>query len=166
MEQKLDVRVEGDEEVSREEAMKSIEKIISRNKLLSMATVKENEPHINTAFYAYEELNLYVLTPPETVHGKNLEQNNSVPVDIHDPRQEWTDEKKGLQIFGRAERCETEKAFNTYIERFPKLQRFASTGQEVDELDSEFYKITPERIKIFDEPRFGKETWVNARIEY
>ncbi len=67
----------------------SIREIVESNRLLSMSTMDE-EPHINTAFYTFDqELNLYILTPPDTEHGDNLEESSSIAVDIHDSHQEW-----------------------------------------------------------------------------
>ncbi|MFB6208954.1 MAG: pyridoxamine 5'-phosphate oxidase family protein [Candidatus Nanohaloarchaea archaeon] len=145
---------------------KSIKDIISSNKLLSMSTVADDIPHINTCFYAFdEEMNLYILTPPETEHGKKLEQNDSVAVDIHDSNQEWTDEKQGLQIFGRCRKADDrEKGLEIYSGRFPTLEEFASGVEELEDLNSDFYIIDPERIKVFDEPRFGKETWIEVEL--
>lgn len=148
------------------EVKQSIREIISENQLLSMATIADEKPHINTCFYCFDEdLNLYILTPPDTLHGQNLEENDSIAVDIHDSHQEWTDDKQGLQIFGNAEKAEeVEKALELYLDRYSELGEFASNKEELAELDSIFYKIEPERIKVFDEPRFGTETWVNVRF--
>ncbi len=134
---------------SRKEVKESIREIISENQLLSMATAKGEEPHINTAFYAFDdELNLYILTPPDTRHGENLGENNSVAVDVHDSHQEWTDDKQGLQVFGEAEKVESiSKALRIYTDRYPKLGEFAEDRKELEELDSEFYVIKPQRIK-------------------
>lgn len=150
-----------------EDIKTSIRDIISSNQLLSMATADGEDPHINTAFYAFdEELNFYILTPPDTRHGQNLEENHSVAVDIHDSNQEWTDDKQGVQMFGKAERMENpSRALDLYIERFPKLEEFASTAEELEDLDSRFYRIEIEKIKVFDEPRFGSETWITVEVK-
>ena len=161
---KINLLDEGD--WSKEEVEESLREIISENKLLSMATVDGEEPHVNTAFYAFDqELKLYILTPPETRHGENLENNSSVAVDIHDSHQNWTDDKQGLQIFGQAKKVEnTSKALEIYKDRYPELGEFATNKEELKELDSELYVVKPSRIKLFDEPRFGTETWINVEI--
>lgn len=158
------MEIEVEEDVVVKEARESVENILKENKLLSMATASENKPHINTAFYAAEGLKLYIFTPPETVHGQNLEENLGIAVDIHDSHQEWSDEKKGLQIFGTAEKKNTEKALRTYSEKFPAMRELATELEELQQYDSELYMIRPEKIKIFDEPRFGKETWINVNV--
>ena len=159
----MDIKVE-DDEVSEEEAIQSIKQILEKNKLLSMSTVEETSPHINTAFFTHQDLKLYIFTPPDTIHGKNLDKNPEVAVDVHDSHQEWTDDKKGLQIFGKAEIQNTQEVLDLYCERFPEMKELASDQKELDQYDSEFYVIKPERIKIFDEPRFGTENWINVVI--
>lgn len=161
----MEINVE-DKEVSDHEALQSVEEIMSENELLSMSTTGDREPHINTAFFSYENLRLYIFTPPETVHGQNLEDNPSVAVDIHDSHQEWTDYKKGLQIFGKAELKNSQEILDKYRERFPGMNELAEEVEELGQFDSEFYVITPGKIKIFDEPRFGKENWVNVKVNY
>lgn len=148
----------------------SIRDVIRSNYLLSMSTSDKEEPHINTAFYAFDDgLNLYILTPPKTKHGKNLEENSSVAVDIHDSHQKFNDDKQGLQIFGTAEIVAEEdkiaEILELYTERFPAAEKFASSPEDIGELDSSFYRIKPERIKLFDEPNFGTETWIDVEIK-
>ncbi|MFB6213667.1 MAG: methyltransferase domain-containing protein [Candidatus Nanohaloarchaea archaeon] len=162
----MDIELLDEGDWTREEVEESIREILSKNRLLSMATVKGEDPHINTCFYTFDdELNLYILTPPDTEHGENLENNDSVAVDVHDSHQEWTDDKQGLQIFGKAEKVEeVEKVLDLYLDRYSELGEFASNKEELEELDSIFYKIEPDQIKVFDEPRFGTETWINVEI--
>lgn len=155
------------EEFSLEEARESIKKICEENELLALATVSEKSEAFNaTAFYVFDQnFNFYILTEPDTDHGENLDKNPSISLSIYDSQQEWTDEKQGLQVFGEAEKLEGEKiseAFKLYAERFPGLEKFVFGPEEMERLDSEFYVIRPDRIKIFDEPKFGTETWVNV----
>ncbi len=155
------------ENFSFEEAKASLEEICRRNELLALATVSENSKAFNaTAFFAFDgEFNFYILTEPDTDHGKNIEENSSISLSIYDSRQEWSDDKRGLQVFGEAEKLEDEEkvsqAFKTYTERFPGLKEQVSEPEEMEYIDSEFYVVRPYRIKIFDEPRFGEETWLN-----
>lgn len=145
--------------------------IVESNRLSSLATVTpDSKAHIATAFYVYDgELRFYILTPPETDHGRNLADNDSIALAIYDSHQQWTDNKQGLQIFGTAELVEeedeVEEALELYTERFPAVEQFASSPQEARGLESSFYRITPERIKLFDEPNFETETWINVKVE-
>lgn len=158
-----------------ERAEKSIRYILESNELCSLATVTPQEDnasqaHIATAFYVFDEdFQIYVFTPPETDHGKNLEENNSIALAIYDSNQEWTDKKQGLQIFGTAaqiQRDNVERVFDLYKSRYPGVKQFAESSEEVYDLDSRFFEISPHRIKIFDEPTFGTEVWVNVAVKY
>lgn len=157
-----------EKDYSLEKAMESLHRIAEENELLALATVSENSEAFNaTAFFAFDdEFNFYILTEPETNHGRNLEENSSISLSIYDSSQQWSDEKKGFQVFGEAEKLEEEKkisqAFKIYTQRFPGLKEFVSGPEGMDGIDSEFYLIRPERIKIFDEPKFGKEIWLNV----
>lgn len=156
-----------EKEYSLEDTRESIIEIAGRNELLALATVSEDSKAFNaTAFYVFDqELNFYILTEPDTDHAQNLEENSSISLSIYDSNQEWSDEKKGLQVFGEAEELSEEEmiseAFKLYTERFPGLKEFVSAPKDLSEIDSKFYVIRPERIKVFDESRFGKETWIN-----
>lgn len=162
----MNLKLEDTGDWTEAELEECIREIMGSNRLLSMATVRGSEPHINTAFYCFdEELNIFILTPPNTVHGQNLEEKDSVAVDIHDSHQEWVDDKQGLQIFGSARKVdESDEALRLYTEMFSAMEDVASGVQELAQLDSIFYKFKPERIKVFDEPRFGTETWIKVKI--
>lgn len=153
----------------------SIREIVSANRLCSLATVNEQgdeapKAHIATAFFVYDDdLRFYVFTPPETDHGRQLAENPSVSLAIYDSHQNWTDEKQGLQIFGTAEQVSDDvipDILDIYLDRYPGLEQFATNPEEVADLDSVFYEITPDRIKVFDEPTFGTEVWVNVQVNY
>jgi uncharacterized protein YhbP (UPF0306 family) len=155
------------DKTSLKEAKESIREIAEQNELLSLATVSEKEKAFNaTAFYVFDdEFNFYILTEPDTDHCENLRENSSISLSIYDSNQGWSDDKRGLQVFGEAEHISDEdlisEALQLYLERFPDLKQWVSQPREMENIDSEFYIIKPERIKVFDEPRFGKETWMN-----
>lgn len=160
-----------DDGYDREKVEDSIMEIVRSNELCSLATVTPDEKaHNATAFYAFDRsLNFYILTPPETDHGQNLAENNSIALTVFDSHQEWTDDKQGLQVFGTAEKLEDRgkvaEALELYTERFPAVEQFASSPGDVEQLDSRFYRVKPKRIKLFDEPNFGTETWVEVEVE-
>ena len=165
---KLDIREEG---YSKERVKESIQEIMEKTELRSLSTVDERRPHIATAFFTFDEgFNLYIATDPETEHGQHLEENSSIAVSVYSTDQEQMDEKRGLQVFGTAEKLkpETNKgrdAHSIYLERFESWKEFAAEPEDLKDLDSDFYIIRPERIKVFDEEKFSKETWINIDIK-
>jgi hypothetical protein len=52
------------------------------------------------------------------------------------------------------------------VEKFPNILTYAP---DVDTMlkvfESRLYVVWVEALKVFDEPTFGKEVWVSARIE-
>ncbi|MFB6212970.1 MAG: pyridoxamine 5'-phosphate oxidase family protein [Candidatus Nanohaloarchaea archaeon] len=161
------MELEVEEDYGKERVEDSIGNILQENRLCAFATVSpDSEADAATAFYAFDNgLDLYILTPPGTEHGQHLEENSSIALSIYDSHQEFSSEKQGLQVWGVAEKVEPGKALELYRERFPEVEQFASEPGDVKDLDSCFYRITPERFKLFDEPEFGRETWVKVKVE-
>jgi uncharacterized protein YhbP (UPF0306 family) len=164
---KVLMEILGEKDFSLEKAKESIHVIAEENELLALATVsKDSEAFNATAFFVYDEnFNFYILTEPDTDHCENLRENSSISLSIYDSQQDWSDEKKGLQVFGEAEEVTEEKlseVLELYLKRFPGLGEWVSEPEDMGKIDSEFFVIRPDRIKIFDEPKFGTETWVNV----
>lgn len=152
----------GDETIN-----KSLNEIFSSNTLFSMASIRAgNESWIHTAYYAYSpKLCLYYLSPPTAQHSQNIETNGSVAVSIFDTRQNPTDQKSGLQIFGICRRAvgeEVVEGYRLYSERFEWLSQYIKTPADFDKgvLESKLYIIITHTIKLFDEAVFGEEKWV------
>ncbi len=153
------------ERYSSEELARSIQEILEANRLLSMATVtKGKRSHINTAYYCYNSsLDLYILTYPNSNHSGNLVKNPSVAVAIFDSSQPWHSGKRGLQLFGTcrpARAHETVEALSLYARRFKGLRKWVRSISDIKKLDSRFYVIKIESLKLFDEPNFGEENFI------
>ena len=160
------------EGVSDKVLLESINRILKENSLLSMATINEDgSPHINTAYFVHDkDLNVYIFTDPKTMHGKNLESNVSVAITVFDSTQPFASDLCGLQLFGTCSQCDTvhsAKAFVAYSKKFPKLLKWASNINAVlNHLDSRFYRIELDSLKVFDEPALGKEVFVPIGIPH
>lgn len=164
------MKVLDEENFSLEKAEESIREIAEENELVALATVSQNsEAFSATAFFVYDEdFKFYILTEPDTDHCENLGKNPSISLSIYDSHQGWSDDKRGLQVFGEAGKVPEEKiseALGLYLERFPELGEWVSEAEDMEKIDSEFYVVRPDRIKIFDETKFGKETLVNVGFE-
>jgi len=156
---------------SDEELNKSIFEIVEENLLLSMASIFEGkESYINTVFYCYnDKLDFYFLSPSNTQHIKNIQQNNSVALAVYDSHQKLAG-KRGLQIFGicrLANRNEMEEGIELYSKRFAWLKKFIKTPVDFDKgiIESRMYIIKAQKVKIFDEPNFGAEKWVTVQVK-
>ncbi len=158
-------------EYSDQQLNKSIHDILENNKLISMATVDdEQKAHINTAYFAFSNnLHLYLITNPSSKHSINVKNNNSVAVTIFNSQQEFWTELQGLQLFGECmitKILQIPNAFSCFLKRFPVFKDFANNSVEMLKKSSDirFYTIEVERIKLFDEPSFGEENYINLTI--
>jgi len=147
-----------------ERLVSSINQMLEANTLLSMATTCNSKSHINTAYYCYNpKMDLYILTYPSSIHGKNLTKNTSVAITIFDSKQKWDSSKKGLQLFGTcrpARGHELIEALSLYGRRFKGIKKWVKSIFDIKKLDSRFYIIKIERVKLFDESNFGEENFI------
>jgi uncharacterized protein YhbP (UPF0306 family) len=151
--------------------VESIRAIMGKTKLLSMATYSRHEgPHINNAFYAFDDEAIYFLSDRETRHCKNIESSRALSIGIADSSQRWGNELRGLQMWGGAVRVyidEREKAIRCYARRFPAFRNYIKDdlGSDYRRLEGDFYAFTPNRFCLFDEKVFGEETYIHGRIQ-
>lgn len=135
---------------------------LAKYKLMSVATFGDF-PWIASVYYTFDnDLNLYFLSSPSTLHCKQIEKNNSVAVSIADSHQEIAAMKVGLQVSGTAQRISGASKIMHALKVWKQ-----SLGVEDPELSYEnmikrvihgrMYKITPKRIKLFDQKLFPVE---------
>jgi uncharacterized protein YhbP (UPF0306 family) len=139
-------------------------RILSSNELCSMATRGSGgRVHINTAFFCHgEDLALFFLSDPGSVHCRNLASSSRMAVAVFDTRQAWGAAHEGLQMFGDcapALGTVAERAGELYSARFPG---YATLAPRLSHL--RLYGFTPRRIKILDEDEFGGEVFVTAEV--
>lgn len=71
-----------------EKVLNSIKDILGKNKLLTLSTIKNNQPHSNTAYYSFDKnFNLYIWSEKDTAHSRNILKNKKVAVNIFDSSQ-------------------------------------------------------------------------------
>ncbi len=156
-----------------EEVLDSVNFILNKNKLLTLSTVdkKNNSPCSSTAFFCFDEnFNIYIWTSEDTTHGRNIEENNKVAVNIFDSSQKWGTGLQGLQIKGRASKTSGNELLvggALYLKRFLDAKSLIKNIQDFNskKLESKLYKISIDFIKIFDENKFGKEKYHYLKID-
>ena len=147
---------------------KSISQILERTILCSIATVgKGNSSYIHTAYFAFNgKFELFFLSDPDTQHCLNIEKNPSVAVAVADSRQPWQELKQGLQLFGT---CQITKGTTRITAEYAYIKRFVGYRDWVNVLSiaerkafkSRFYIVKVQSIKLFDEPTFGEEVYID-----
>ncbi len=92
------------------------------HQVATLAVMDADGPHAAAVFYAGDDdFNLYVLTDPQTRHGRAMTTNAEVAGTIQRDRQEWQ-EIQGVQFHGRCRQlndADRAQAWELYRQRFP-----------------------------------------------
>lgn len=154
------------ENYSDEELSKSILSIFENNKLLALATSNSNRNHISTVFYSYDEfLQLYFISEPETEHIRLITTNLLVSAAIWTTPEIFGENLQGVQINGSCKKVEglsLVSALKSYVTRFKPFGQLIKHPDDFNKslTKSRLYKITPNKIKLLDEPSFGKRNYI------
>ena len=154
------------------QVFRSLFTIMDSTELCSLSTVTpRGTAHSAHVYFAYSSsLELYFLTDPNSVHCTNLRTKPSMAVSIYDSTQQWGKGSgdKGVALYGRCRMTrgiETRAAEEAYGGRFREYAAWR-VGPGYDEMAEKwrFYKFTSSRIKVFDEPRFGRAVFITASV--
>jgi uncharacterized protein YhbP (UPF0306 family) len=148
----------------------SVFRILEEDVLCSIATVTaDNRAHINTAYFSYsDQLEIYFLSHPDSLHCRNLSANPSAGMAIFSSSQVWTEPGLGVQLFGTcspAKGAQATKAERLYGGRFPAYGRWRENLAE-DDVAREYclYRFLVERLKLHDEGAFGDGVFIHADV--
>jgi len=136
--------------------------LLEASTLCAIATVtRSGRAHVNTAYFAWSRaFEIVWLSEPGATHSRNLRANPSTAIAVYDSGQTWGKPDRGIQLFGTAREVageDAEQAEALYTRRFPA---YAKTDLGA----YRFYRFTPRRLKLFDEPALGTATFVTARV--
>lgn len=146
--------------------------ILKNNTLLSLSTNSNRKSYINTAFYAFDDkLKIYIITDPESNHSKNLVKNQSIAVSIFDSHfRFWKDKLQGVQLSGKGYKTpilQMHNATSCFVKRFPLFKEIVKSPKDFMKkaVKVRLYTLEIDRIKLFDEKRFGEEKFIDLRIK-
>ncbi len=154
-------------EYSNDKLNHSVSKILNSNILCSIASIKDGESYIHTAYFNFnKKLDLYYISDPSTQHTLNIEKNPSVAVSVYDSNQPWDNSKCGLQIFGKCEFASNAKLIEgtmLYLKRFAGLKQWIQHPDDFirGAINTRLFLITSTSLKLFDEETFGEEVFIN-----
>jgi uncharacterized protein YhbP (UPF0306 family) len=145
--------------------------LLQENLLCSLATVrKNNHAHISPVYFCYsEDLELYFLSDPRSLHCQNLLTNASMAVTIFDSSQKGGQADRGTQLFGTCRGVQGEYATQVellYGKRFPAFAKWKTATSEDVSFQYRFYRFVPREMKILDEDEFGGGVFVNAALKF
>ena len=169
------IRVDGTpsevEGLTAERVRRSIMRVLDGTPLGAWATITiGGEAHVNTAYYSYsEDLVLYFMSHPQSLHCLNVSANSSMAVAIFASEQKWTDPGRGLQLFGRCDQLtggDAEIAERAYGQRFRAYADWKGSLKSGDAaMDYRFYRFVPHTVKVLDEAEFGDAVWVEVQVD-
>lgn len=127
---------------------------LADHKVMVVSTYGEF-PWIATVYYVHDkDMNIYFLSSPETLHAKQIQENPEVAVAIMHSEQEVKDKKKGMQISGVAQRISGLEKVKYALDLWKKTLGVVNPKLIVQAVGKSMYKITPRRIKLFDQELF------------
>ena len=138
---------------------KDVLEFLSDKKLMIIATYG-GHPWIASVFYSFDnDLNLYFISSPSTIHGKQMEKNKKVSAAVVDSNQKPSDVKRGLQIYGYVEKVsginKVRYALRLWKD-FLNVQRPDISFENMKKglYKGRMYKLIPKKIKLFDQEKF------------
>ena len=141
---------------------KLLHDFLKKHKLMFIAT-QGNHPWIAAVYYTFDnDLNLYFLSSPETLHVKQIEKNPEVAVAISDSNQKLTDLKKGLQIYGKVKQISDLNKIKHAVNLWKKSLGYKGSEISYENMINKvikgrMFKITPKKIKFFNQELFDVE---------
>lgn len=139
---------------------------LKQHKLMTIATYGTH-PWIAQVYYSFDqELNLYFLSSPRTLHSKQIVKNKKVSAAIADSRQKPSDLKKGLQIYGIAKQIRSRAKIKHALRLWKDALSVKNPEQTFENMikkptEGTMYQLTPKKIKFFNQELFkmkdGKE---------
>ena len=150
----------------------AILEVLDANELCTLAVIGPGGlPHAATVYFCYTpELRLYFVSSRDSIHGRALTTAADVALTVYDSRQPWDGDHKGLQLLGQCRvlnRVESAKALVTHVARFKAYGDYVHALSPAQVLRSpfRFFCVEVMQAKVFDETRFGDETFVTVRVQ-
>src|SRR3989344_3839743 len=135
---------------------------LKKHQLMVVATYGEH-PWIASVYYSFDQnLNLYFLSDPDTLHCQQIAINPEVAVAIADSRQKPNEFKKGLQIYGVATQISDANKIKNALSLWKQTLQVTDPELTYQNMlkkivKGRMYKITPRKIKFFNQELFKVE---------
>lgn len=141
-----------------DEIEKLIREVLEKGHLMSLATVDISGPWVSDLIYVYDDsLNLYWLSHTDTRHSRALDEDERAAASITISNAPGQD-NVGLQIEGKAERVGGDilKLAQAHLRKRNRPADDVKEG-EIIKPGHSWYKLTPAKIELIYEPKFGFE---------
>ena len=160
----------GHSDYTDEQLRESISELLTGVELAGLASVDGAEAHIATvSFVAAHDLTLYFISAASDVHSRNFADNPSAAAAIWATPPAWGDPLYGIQVFGTCAELkvggEFLSAMKLYLARFPAFTGLLKNpGEFKAGVHARMYALRPTRLRLVDEARFGRRTFIDADV--
>ncbi|PID30578.1 hypothetical protein CSA80_01065 [Candidatus Saccharibacteria bacterium] len=154
-----------------EQLNESIAAILEANQTGAMSSIAGDKAHINTAYFAYtSKLELFFVSLPSDTHSINITENNSVALSFWSESSTWSENLQGVQIFGTAEELgigpKLVEGMKVFAARYPAVSAIIKNpGAFKDGVAVRMFRVQSERVKLLDEPRFGRRNYLDLTLQ-
>jgi uncharacterized protein YhbP (UPF0306 family) len=140
-----------------------ISQFVKNNGILTLATAG-NEPWVCTLYYGSDEnLNMYLVSDPDSVHGKTITSNSTIAFSIFDSHTKITESKKGIQGKGKCsvvtDFLEIGKGLLLWHKSNPGYETKITLDDIKKVKDTKIFKIVPTYLKFFNKDLYGKDEY-------
>jgi len=146
------------------EIKEDVFKFIKGSGIMTLATQSKDGPWACTVYYGVDEnMNLYIVTDPNSVHGKNMAKDNRVAFNIFDSQQKIDKPKRGVQGSGTIEIVKgiinVTKALALWHKQNPGVEKKITIKELKKFADTKVFKITPTYLKFFNKALYSPEEY-------
>jgi len=129
---------------------------LDKHSLMALSTCSDN-PWVCFVYYIVDkDFNFYFISPPDSKHAMDIVDNATVAAGVADSRQKVEDIKMGVQMQGTAEEVSSLGKVEWFFKMWAKLypgnkDKLNFENYRTSVILSKVYKITPSKIKWFNE---------------
>ena len=131
---------------------KLIKNMLKKGYLMSLGTIDKGGVWVADVIFVNDEFDIYWISETSTRHSKALKANPKVAATITLSNKSGED-NLGLQISGKAEKVKG-GSLNLSVRHFAKRGKRAPKKDILEEGEA-WYKLTPKKIEIIHEKKFG-----------
>ncbi len=131
-----------------------VREFLGKNNFMTVATYGDI-PWIASVYYTFDkDLNIYFLSSETTLHCQQIAKNPKVAVAIADSHQNINKPKRGLQMYGVASQISGISKVKFALQLWKSNLGVVDPKLTYKAVMKSMYKITPKRIKLFDQELF------------
>lgn len=142
--------------MTREQEHELVRNFLQDKRQMTLATYGEH-PWVATLYFAFDEdLSLYFLSDPSTMHCQHIEQNNQVAVAVADSPQPPSAKKKSLQMYGTATLITDEHEIARALDIWKRGldvsdEKYTYEGMQQGLIKGRMYEIQPKKCKYMNQ---------------